>query len=66
MRTWAIVEQTEDFRLRTVRTIKSELEPKVKLQPGQRLMVKTKPVTYDPKLAFPSAWGLGIKGDPEA
>ena len=64
---WAIVEQTPTFTLRTVRLIESDTAPVVRLKRGQRLMrrVVAKAGDFDPRLQFPSAYGLSVAGDPE-
>ncbi len=68
MKLWVVVAPTRDFRLKTVRVLgESEYPPKVKLRKNERIMerVTLHPKYLDPRLAFPSAYGLGIPGDTE-
>jgi hypothetical protein len=74
---WAIVKHTgyssEDFELIGVfaskedalEVLKKTKSPKKQLlSPLRRVKMKMK--NADPRLAFPSAFGLGINGDPES
>ena len=51
-----------------VATIDSDTKPITRRDQHAHLAptcVSSKPFHYDPRLAFPSAHGLGVRGDPE-